>query len=387
MWKLMENIIEKDDVDSLVAFLNTSDRFTNGPMVEEFESQWSKWLNVSHSVMVNSGASGNFLTIALVKELFGTGEVILPSLGWSSDVSSVVQLGMTPVFIDVDPTTLGLDPASLREALSEKTKAVVIVHALGFNAITDEVREVLDGANVFVIEDCCESHGAMLDTTTGDLVGTYGDVSIFSFYFGHHITTVEGGIVSTNSEELYQLSRMLRSHGMTREASTEVREFYEATYPDLNPLFTFALAGFNFRSTELNAVIGLSQLKKLDENIKVRSKNLDIWLDSLSRENFKVDYRREGNSSFALPLILNNPDIYLKQKVCQKLQDLKVEYRLGTAGGGNLSRQPFVARYPHRIVDNQATVNHIHQFGLYIGNGKHVSEDTIQYVASQLNVL
>ena len=387
MWRLMENIIEKDDIYALTSFLNTSDRFTNGPKVMEFEQHWSQWLNVDHSVMVNSGASGNFLTIALVKELFGIGEIIVPSLGWSSDVSSIVQLGMIPVFVDVDPQTLGVNPESLRAAFSEKTKAIVIVHALGFNAISAEVKEILDGAGVFIIEDCCESHGALLNFGSGDRIGTYGDVSIFSFYFGHHITTVEGGIVCTKSEKLYQLSRMLRSHGMTREASPEVRAEYEANYSDLNPLFTFALAGFNFRPTELNAVIGLSQLKKLDVNITTRSKNLDTWLNNLSDKKFKVDYQRLGNSNFALPLILKNADKTLKNNVCKKLDDLEAEYRLGTAGGGNLSRQPFVKKYPHRIVDDQAVVNHIHDFGLYVGNGGHVTESAIMLLTDELNSL
>ena len=383
----MENIIEKDDIDALTNFLNKSDRFTNGPKVKEFEDKWSRWLNVDYSLMVNSGASGNFLTIALVKELFGVGEVIVPSLGWSSDISSVVQLGMTPVFVDVDPLTLGVNPTSLKNALNEKTKAVVIVHALGFNAISPEVKNILDKAKIFVIEDCCESHGALLNANPGDRIGTYGDVSIFSFYFGHHITTVEGGIVSTNSEKIFQLSKMLRSHGMTREASAEVRSEYEAKYPDLNPLFTFALAGFNFRSTELNAVIGLSQLKKLDGNILTRSRNLDVWLDNLSAEKFKINYQRTGNSNFALPLVLNAADKNLKNKVCEKLNNLGVEYRLGTAGGGNLSRQPFLEKYTHRIVDDQQVVNHIHDYGLYVGNGGHVKEEAIKRLTDELNAL
>lgn len=387
MWKLMENIIEKDDIDALTNFLNTSDRFTNGPKVQEFEQSWSDWLNVDHSVMVNSGASGNFLTIALVKELFGTGEVIVPSLGWSSDVSSIVQLGMTPVFVDVDTQTLGVNPKSLKAAISEETKAIVIVHALGFNAISRDVKAILDDAGIFVIEDCCESHGALLGPESKDRIGTYGDVSIFSFYFGHHITTVEGGVVCTNNETLYQLSRMLRSHGMTREASPEVRKKYETEYPDLNPLFTFAIAGFNFRSTELNAVIGLSQLKKLDENIAIRSGNLDTWLDHLSEEKFKVDYERSGNSNFALPLILNRADVTLKERVCKKLDELEVEYRIGTAGGGNLSRQPFVKKYPHKIIDDQQVVDHIHDYGLYVGNGGHVSEASIKFLTNELNSL
>lgn len=384
MWKLMDNIIEKDDVDALVSFLQTTDRFTNGPKVSKFEAQWSEWLGTEQSVMVNSGASGNYLSIALVKELFGVGEVIVPSLGWSSDISSVVQLGMKPVFVDVDPHTLGVNPGSLRNALNKNTKAVVIVHALGFNAISEEVKSILDQSSVFVIEDCCESHGALFDWEDNRRIGTYGDLSIFSFYFGHHITTIEGGMVCMNDEKLFQLSRMFRSHGMTREASPEVRDKYERDYPDLNPLFTFALAGFNFRSSELNAVLGLSQIHKLDANIKIRQDNLNTWLSCLAGGKFKTDYAVEGNSNFALPLILNKPDDEFKQKVCTTLGSLGVEYRLGTAGGGNLSRQPFLENYQYEVIDDQNVVNHIHDYGLYVGNGAHVNQKLIEQVAREL---
>ena len=384
MWKLMDNIIEKDDIATLVSFLQTTERFTNGPKVSEFEAQWSEWLGTEKSVMVNSGASGNYLSIALVKELFGVGEVIVPSLGWSSDISSVVQLGMKPVFVDVDPHTLGVNPDSLLNALNENTKAVVIVHALGFNAISEEVKSILDQSGVFVIEDCCESHGAIFNWGDNRRIGTYGNLSIFSFYFGHHITTIEGGMVCMNDEKLFQLSRMFRSHGMTREASPEVRDKYERDYPDLNPLFTFALAGFNFRSSEFNAVLGLSQIHKLDTNIKIRKDNLNTWLSCLAGGKFKTDYAVEGNSNFALPLILNKADDELKQKVCATLDSLGVEYRLGTAGGGNLSRQPFLEKYQHEIIDDQNVVNHIHDYGLYVGNGAHVNKKLIEQVADGL---
>ena len=387
MWKLMENIIDEEDINNVISFLQTSDRFTNGPKVIEFEDAWSKWLDVNYSLMINSGASGNFLSIALVKELFGIGEVIVPSLGWSSDVSSIVQLGMTPNFVDVDPSTLGLKASSLKKALNENTKAIVIVHALGFNAITEEIKEILDESKVFVIEDCCESHGALLNFEKKNRIGTYGDVSLFSFYYGHHITTIEGGMLSTNNENIYQLSRMLRSHGMTREASKQIRDEYENKFPDLNPMFTFALAGFNFRSTEINAVLGLSQLKKLNKNIKTRQENLSNWLSNLNNDFFKTDYNELGNSNFALPLILNEPNVKLRKNVCQKLNELGVEYRLGTAGGGNLSRQPFIKKYNHKISDDQAVVNHIHDFGLYVGNGSHVNGKLIEVATHAINAV
>jgi len=385
MWKLMENIIDKDDINSLIHFLQNSDRFTNGPNVVQFEEEWSNWLGVNRSVMVNSGASANFTSIAIVKELFGIGEVIVPSLGWSSDVSSIVQLGMTPVFVDIDPNTLGLNPTSLKNAISDQTKAVVIVHALGFNAITEEVKNILTDRKIFVIEDCCESHGALLDIDKNIKIGTFGNLSLFSFYFGHHITTIEGGMVCTKDEKLYQLAKMFRSHGMTREASTDIKSEFEKNYPDLNPLFTFALAGFNFRSTEINAVLGLSQIKKLDLNIAKRTENLKTWLDNLDGNFFQTSFNDVGSSNFALPLILKDKNKNLFKKICYQLNSMNVEYRLGTAGGGNLSRQPFLKKYEHKITDNQNTVNHVHEFGLYVGNGSHVGSKRIKEVVFQLN--
>ena len=336
--------------------------------------------------MINSGASGNYLSIAIVKELFGIGEIIVPSLGWSSDISSIVQLGMKPVFVDVDPKTLGIKAESLKKAINTKTKAIVVVHALGFNAITNEIKDVLDHEEIFVIEDCCGSHGALINDSKESKIGTYGDLSIFSFYFGHHMTTIEGGMLCTNNN-YYQLSRMFRSHGMTREASKKIREKYEKSYPDLNPLFTFGVAGFNFRSSELNAVLGLSQLKKLNKNISNRQKNLNLWLSILNNSEFYTEFNINGNSSFALPIILKNKDVKLKKQVCKTLDDLKVEYRLGTAGGGNLARQPFIKKYKHKIVDDQKNVNHIHDFGLYVGNGSHIDEKSITFVGQELTNL
>jgi CDP-6-deoxy-D-xylo-4-hexulose-3-dehydrase len=386
MWKLMENIIEVEDKSNLISFLESSDRFTNGPKVQEFENVWSNWLGTSNSVMVNSGASANYLSIALVKELFGKGEVIVPSLGWSSDVSSIIQLGLTPVFVDINKKTLGINFDSLKQAVNENTKAIVVVHALGFNALTDEIMQFLKARGIFVIEDCCEAHGAVISANSADQkVGTFGDLSLFSFYYGHHITTIEGGMVCCSDQDHYQLLRMFRSHGMTREASQEVSAAYEKDYPSLNPLFTFALPGFNFRSTELNAVLGLGQMRKLDSNIQIRKNNLGRWLKKLDSNKYFTDFAVEGNSNFALPLVLNESNKNRLDKVQSLLRKMEVEFRLGTAGGGNLSRQPFVKKSIHKIADNQTNVDFIHDFGLYVGNGEHVDFEKIDVVTEKLN--
>ncbi|CAK0762258.1 CDP-4-dehydro-6-deoxyglucose reductase, E1 [Gammaproteobacteria bacterium] len=387
-WPLINDNITQRDREVLADFCLNGERFTNGNKVKEFEKAWSKWLGVKHSVMVNSGASANFISIAMVKELLGVGEVIVPPIGWVSDISSVVQLGMTPIFVDVDINNFNITAENIKAAITKNTKAIVLVHTLGFNAITDEIVQIAKDNDIILIEDCCEAHGAKF----GDKrVGSIGDISLFSFYFGHHITTIEGGTVCVNNDKLYDLAKLFRSHGMTREASTELQTEYQQNHPDLNPLFTFAVAGFNMRSTELNAVLGLEQLQRLDYNIERRRDNLDIWLKHLDPSKFKTSFDVEGNSNFALPLVMQESyrnslkinDDY--SSVCDVLDLNNVEYRLGTAGGGNQARQPYLKKYPYRISGELKNADYIHDNALYIGNHTDLTKEQIIDLCKKLN--
>lgn len=259
-WPLINDNILQSDKEVLADFILNSNRFTNGPKVRKFEEAWSKWLGVKYSVMVGNGASANYITTAIVRELKGQyGEIIVPPIGWVSDISSVINTGFQPVFVDVDLNTMAISYETIKEAINENTKAIVLVHALGFNGINDKIIELAKEHNLLLIEDCCEAHGAKYKDKR---VGALSDMSCFSFYFGHHMTTIEGGMISTDNEEIYQLARMFRSHGMTREASLDTHLKYAK--PDVNPLFTFAVPGYNMRSSEINAVLGLTQLPRLD---------------------------------------------------------------------------------------------------------------------------
>jgi CDP-6-deoxy-D-xylo-4-hexulose-3-dehydrase len=387
-WPLINDNITQSDRQILADFCLNGERFTNGAKVKEFEKAWSEWLGVKHSVMVNSGASANFISIAIVKELLGVGEVIVPPIGWVSDISSVVQLGMTPVFVDVDINNFNITAENIKAAITKDTKAIVLVHTLGFNAMTDEIVQIAKDNNIILIEDCCEAHGAKF----GDKrVGSIGDISLFSFYFGHHITTIEGGTVCVNNDKLYDLAKLFRSHGMTREASLELQTEYLHSHPDLNPLFTFAVAGFNMRSTELNAVLGLEQLQRLDYNIERRRDNLDIWLKHLDPSKFKTSFNVEGNSNFALPLVMQESyrnslkinDDY--SSVCDILDLSSVEYRLGTAGGGNQARQPYLKNYSYRISGELKNADYIHDNALYIGNHTDLTKEQIIDLCKKLN--
>ena len=387
-WALINDNITENDKKILSNFILNSNRFTNGPKVKEFEEVWSKWLGVKYSVMVGSGAAANYITTAIVREKKSSGgEIIVPTIGWVSDISAVVNTGFTPVFVDVDMSTLAISYENIKNAINENTKAIVLVHALGFNGITDKLIKLAEENDLLLIEDCCESHGA---TYKGQKIGSLGDMSCFSFYFGHHMTTIEGGMVCTNDEEIYQLARMFRSHGMTREASLETQKKYHQE--DLNPLFTFAVPGYNMRSTEINAVLGLEQIKRLDYNCQCRVDNLETWLENLNDKLYFKNYFVEGNSSFALPLILNPEsdldDVERKQqmkKICAVLESNKVEYRIGTAGGGNQMRQPYLKKFNFKTVGDFSNSDFVHDYGLYIGNHPELTEKQIRNLCLELN--
>ena len=383
-WQLINDSITSGDKKAMVDFINTpNQRFTNGAKVKEFEKAWSKYLGCEHSVFVNSGASANYMMTSIMKETHGLGEVIVSPLGWVSDVAPLINLGFTPVFVDVDFKNMSITLENIKAAVTDYTVGVCLVHVLGFNAISEELVDFCKKNSLFLIEDCCESHGV---EHNGIKVGNFGDVSNFSFYFGHHITTIEGGMVCTNNSDIYDLAKLFRSHGMTREASPSLINEYKKKYSDLNPLFTFAVPGYNFRNQEINAVLGLEQLKRLDFNCEQRSKNFKVWLNSLTPTKFRVNFDQNGNSNFALPLILQEKDLELFKKCCKLLEEEEVEYRVGTAGGGNQARQPYLE--PYKVVSHDlSNVDHIHNFGLYIGNHPELTVEQIVNLCEKLNTL
>lgn len=386
-WPLMRNNFAPEDLSAAIALLQQDDPvLTQAGQVRAFEREWSQWLGVRHSVFVNSGSSANLLTLAALREIAGPGEVIVPTLTWVSDIAAVIQNGFEPVFVDVDPRTLGMDNDEVIRKLSPKTRAVFITHVLGYNALTARLLDELARRQIPLLEDCCESHGAAFH---GFRVGTLGLMSNFSFYYAHHLTTIEGGMISTNDDRLYQLLRMLRSHGMVRESSDDdLKQSYRESYPDLNPEFIFALPAFNVRSTELNAAIGRSQLKRLDEGNLERAENLGCFLAHLDPEKYQTDFAIEGSSSYALTLVLRQPDEPLCQRVMSALRAARVEFRRGLSGGGNQLRQPYLRRWLGRDVwANYPRVEHLHFYGFYIGNYPGLQREQIVALCQMLNAL
>ena len=384
-WPLMRNNIVRDDLDALIEHLKRDDpMLTQAGNVRAFEKEWSEWLGVKHSVFVNSGSSANLITMAALRELRGGGEVIVPTLTWVSDIASVLQCGFEPVFVDIDERTLGMDAEQVLKKITKKTRAVFLTHILGYNALSDRLLKGLKKAGVPLVEDVCESHGA---THKGRKLGTFGLVSNFSFYYAHHMSTVEGGMVCTDDAEIYETLRMLRSHGMVREATApEIKARYTKQHPDLNPDFIFAFPAYNVRSTELNAVIGRTQLKRLDANNERRTANLKLFLGGLDAKKYRTDFAVEGSCNYAFTLVLRKPDPRLWAAVEKTLREAGVEFRRGTSGGGNQLRQPYL----RKLVGKDAwkkfpKVDHVHFYGAYIGNYPDLEHDRIRELCKLLN--
>ncbi len=386
-WPLMNHNITRTDLDNVIDFLNQDiPILTQSKKVREFENAWSEWLGVKYSVFVNSGSSANLLTMAILKQLKGEGEVIVPTLTWVSDIASVFQAGLTPVFVDINPRNLCMDIDQVLNKITDKTRAVFMTHVLGYNGLTDHLISELEARGIPLIEDTCESHGA---TFKGKRLGSYGWVSNFSFYYAHHLSTIEGGMVCTNDEEVYQAARMFRSHGMVRESDNPTtQDEYARQYPDLNPKFIFAYPAYNVRSTEINAVIGLSQLNRLDDNNKLRFENLSIFLSDLDSSKYYTEFDQEGSCNYAFTLVLRNPDEGLRDRVESKLDELKIEYRRGASGGGNQLRQPYLRTLLRDTSPNDyPVVDHVHFFGYYIGNFPELSQEKVRALCVILNAL
>ncbi|MDB3944440.1 DegT/DnrJ/EryC1/StrS aminotransferase family protein [Gammaproteobacteria bacterium] len=382
---LMRNNITRQDLDRVIEFLKQDDPIlTQSSNVRAFEEEWSEWLGVKHSVFVNSGSSANQLTIAALRLRHPEGgEVVVPPLTWSSDISAVLQAGFTPVFADINPHHLGMDCSAILAALSKKTKAVFLTHVQGFNALTEELLKELETAEVTLIEDVCESPGA---THNGKKLGSLGWASNFSFYYAHHMSTIEGGMLCTNDTDLYETFRMLRSHGMVREStSSDLKQRYYDSYPDLNPDFIFAFPAYNVRNTEIGAIIGRSQLPRLDENNSLRTRNQEIFLNNLNESNFRTDFRVEGSSNYAFNLVLQKPDIAFADRLMQCMRDHSIEFRRGSAGGGNQLRQPYLRSFLGDIFIDFPETEHIHYYGFYIGNFPSLAEDDVLTLCAILN--
>ena len=383
---LMDNNITKEDVTNVINFLKNNKKriFTQSKKVAEFEKKWSKWLGVKYSIFVNSGSSANLLSMLALKILKGEGEVIVPTLTWVSDIASVIQNGFKPVFVDINPKNLCMDEEQIYQKINKKTKAVFLTHIQGFNGLSTKLLKTLKEKKIDLIEDVCESHGAEFK---GKKLGSFGKMSNFSFYYAHHLSTIEGGMVCTNDKNIYELVRMLRSHGMARESGNKIYEKkIIKKFPKLSPKFIFLYPSYNLRNNEISATFGLSQLGNLKKNNILRNNNFKFFIKKIDSRYYVNDFDLKGCSNYAFPLILKKKSFSNRDKLEKAMKKNNIEFRRGNAGGGNQLRQPYLKKYIKDInLKDFKNVDHIHFFGYYIGNYPSLKKAKIKIICQILN--
>ncbi len=378
-WKLQENIIDDTNKETLIKFIKSTDRFTQFTEVKKFEDEWSKWQGRKYSVFVNSGSSAILVIISALKEYFKwkeDAEIIVPAVTWITDVSVIMQLGLKPVFVDINLEDFSFDYNDLAKKITSKTKAVFPTHLIGFPGDIPKISKIIGKRKIHIIEDCCESHGAKISKTK---VGNFGLASLFSFYWGHHMTTIEGGMISTDNKDLYHLLLLKRSHGLARELPKKLHRYYKNKYKEVDFNFLFLTNGFNVRNTELSAVLGSSQLKNLNKYIIIRNNAYITFLNIIKLyPQFLFAPYHDGISSFSLPLILKKSGI--KNKLQKFLHINGIETR--PVISGNLLRQPFLkSRFNTKGFPN---AEFLHNNGFYIGNNQFINNKRLKMLEQLL---
>lgn len=384
-WPLIEDAITLKDRLKMALFVLKSSRLTNGPKVREFEKVWSEWLGVKHSLYVSSGSTANTLLVSSVKELYGLNDgdkVLVPACTWMTNIAPVIQAGLQPIFCDVNLKNFSFDVDEMKYVAEQHPdiKAVFITHLIGLSSNVEAVREIFP--NALILEDICESHGVR--GPDGKRRGVDSVGSTFSFYFGHHMTTIEGGVVCTNNTKLYEIMRMKRSHGMAREASPNVFQQYAKENPDIDPTFLFVTEGYNLRNHEVCAVLGLSQIKRLDKNIEIRKNNYKHWLNKVSQkeDTYYLPEYQEGNSSFCFPIISKDPN--RNQIIKDECKVNGIEYR--PIISGNILMHPAFKKYQLCTAKKHSNASILHKNGMYVGNSQFVNNKKIDRLLSIMGV-
>ena len=365
-----------------------STKVTMGAKVKNFERLFAQMHYFSHGITSNSGSSANLLAIAslcnpLTKNHLKAGdEVIVPALSWSTTVWPLVQHSLIPVIVDIDPVTLNIDPNEIKKAIGPKTRAIMPVHVYGNPCDMDSILSICKEHDLWLIEDCCEALGASFN---GKNVGGFGKAGTFSFYFSHHMTTLEGGITVTEDFELAEMMRVLRAHGWTREL--EDKSKYLSQYPDIDPRFLFINQGYNLRITELQAAIGLEQLPKLEQYVNKRRENTANWLDGLEVWSkffrFQIETPKGYSSCFGFPMIVKDPSKFTVQEICHFLNLNKIETRPIICG--NIAAQPAMKLFSHRTVGDMYHSNQVMKNGFSIGNHQAINDEARRYVKSKIS--
>lgn len=382
MIKLVGDTIDRSDINSLIEWLQQDPlpQLTKGKLTLELETKWANKLKTKYSVFVNSGSSAILLTLAALKELnrLKNNKVVVPSLSWATDVSSPMLLGLDPIMCDCNLEDLSCDLTHLEKLFKKHNPgALILVSPLGLVPEMDIILELCKKYNVLLLEDVCESMGSKYK---GKYLGTFGIASFFSMYFGHHLSTIEGGFINTNDEELYHMLLMMRSHGWDRDLplwkQNELRNKYKCS--DFDALYNFYVPGFNLRATDLQAYLGLRAISKLDNFSKFRNENFLVYLKNLKKNLLNIKNEKHNFiSNFAMPIVSKN-----KHKIVKELVKENIEVRPLIAG--NIASKPmWTKKYP--LQTSLPNCELIEKYGFYIPNHPYLTKENLNKIINLIN--
>jgi len=371
--------------EALESLLST--QVTMGTKVRQFEAMFAEYVGAKHAVMVNSGSSANLLALSvltnplLAEHLQPGDEVITPAVTWATTVFPILNTGLVPVLVDVDLNTFNLIPEEVEKAIISKSRAILLVHLLGNPCHMDEIMAIARRHNLLVIEDACEAHGAEYD---GRKVGSFGDIATFSFFFSHHITTIEGGMLLTNNDEYAELARALRVFGWTRDL--QAKDAIAKQHPEVDPRFLFVNIGYNLRPTEIQGAFGIHQMGKLEGYIEVRRENARYWGEKLGTSGHLL-LHREGEGTrhvwFGYPLMVQPDAPFSRKQLADYLEAKGVETRPIMAG--NIDEQPAMRLFPYRKVGDLPNSRLIHRNAFFFGNHHGIGQEeraaVVEYIA------
>lgn len=362
-----------------------SDMFTMGKEVAQYEKDFAEFFGSKYALMVSSGSTANLLMIA---SLFFTkneslklkrgDEIIVPAVSWSTTYFPLQQYGLKVKFVDIDLNTLNMDLDKLEAAITEDTRAILSVNLLGNPNDFNRMKEIVSGRDIFILEDNCESMGATLD---GKQAGTFGVMGTYSSFFSHHIATMEGGCVVTDDEELYHILLCIRAHGWTRNLPKFNKVTGEKSDDHFEESFKFVLPGYNVRPLEMSGALGIEQLKKLPNFIKIRRKNAQLFQNLFANHPYLLIQQETGSSSwFGFSLIIKENSPYNRADLVKLLSENGIECR-PIVTGNFLKNKEVLEHFDYEISGGLEASEYLDEFGLFVGNHQNEIENEIKLLS------
>lgn len=381
-YTLSDDTWGREEIEAAMRVL-ISRNYTMGKEVQKFELEFAKWLGSKYVIMVNSGSSANLLAIAALmylKKLQRGDEIIVPAVSWSTTYFPLEQYGLHVKFVDIDGDTLNIDPEIIEKAITGRTRAIFVVNLLGNPCDYNKLNKICEKYNLILLEDNCEALGAKYNDK---LTGTFGLIGTFSTFYSHHICTMEGGMCATDDEELYEYMLSLRAHGWTRNLPKKGKVYQKNTNPFYEK-FNFIMPGFNLRPLEIEAAIGLEQIKKINSFIANRRKNAEVFVEEINKIDYLRTQKEIGRSSwFGFPIILNQNAKITRGELVKLLESKGIETRPIVAG--NFTKNPAIEYFDYEIFGELNNSDNIHENGLFIGNHSNIGINEIIDVFSYLD--